>query len=62
MKAQNMTIDINKLNTYELEQLRAMFFNLNMMDEVGQINDRIAFINGWMNEKQEKEYVNKYCA
>ena len=61
MKAQNMTIDINKLNTMELEQLRAMFFNMNLMDEVGQINNRIAFINGWMNEKQEKEYVNKYC-
>ena len=56
-----MTIDINKLNDTELEQLRAMFFNMNLMDEVKQINNRIAFINGWMNEKQEEEYLNKYC-
>ena len=61
MKAQDMTIDINKLNDTELEQLRAMFFNMNLMDEVKQINNRIAFINGWMNEKQEEEYLNKYC-
>ena len=56
-----MTIDINKLDTMELEQLRAMFFNMNLMDEVKQINNRIAFLNGWMNEKQEEEYLNKYC-
>ena len=56
-----MTVDINKLNDTELEQLRAMFFNMNLMDEVRQINNRIAFINGWMNEKQEEEYLNKYC-
>ena len=61
MKAEDMTIDINKLNDTELEQLRAMFFNMNLMDEVKQINNRIAFINGWMNEKQEEEYLNKYC-
>ena len=56
-----MTIDINKLDTMELEQLRAMFFNMNLMDEVKQINNRIAFLNGWMNENQEEEYLNKYC-
>ena len=61
MKAQNMTIDINKLNDTELEQLRGMFFNMNLMDEVKQINNRIAFLNGWMNENQEEEYLNKYC-
>lgn len=60
-KAQNMTIDINKLNSEELEDLRAMFYNLQMMDEVGQINNRIAFLRGLMSEKQEKEYVAKYC-
>ena len=60
-KAQNMTIDINKLNSEELEDLRAMFYNLHMMDEVGQINNRIAFLRGLMSEKQEKEYVAKYC-
>lgn len=60
-KAQNMTIDINKLNTEDLEQLRAMFYNLHLMDEVGQINNRIAFINGYMSEKQKKEYVREYC-
>lgn len=60
-KEQNMTIDINKLNSEELEDLRGMFYNLHMMDEVGQINNRIAFLRGLMSEKQEKEYVAKYC-
>lgn len=60
-KEQNMTIDINKLNSEELEDLMGMFYNLHMMDEVGQINNRIAFLRGLMSEKQEKEYVAKYC-
>lgn len=39
-----MNIDIEKLITDELKQLREMFYRLNMMKEVKQINDRIAFI------------------
>ena len=61
MRAQNMTIDINKLNSGQLEQLRAMFFDLNDADACKQINDRLAFIRGWMSEKKEKEYREKYC-
>jgi hypothetical protein len=61
MKAQNMSIDINKLHTEHLEQLRAMFFELGDMEAVGQVQDRIAFIEGMMSEKMEKEYINKYC-
>ena len=55
MKAQNMTIDINRLHTGELEQLRAMFYNMGMMKEAAQINDRISFLEGWMSETREKE-------
>lgn len=61
MKEQNMTIDINKLNEEELQQLSYMFYNMGMMDQVKQINNRIAFINGWMSEVKEKEYMEKYC-
>ena len=62
MKAQNMTIDINKLHEGQLEELRKMFYELGDMEAVKQINDRLAYIKGWMSEKQEKEYFNKYCA
>lgn len=56
-----MTIDINKLNSGQLEQLRAMFFDLNDADACKQINDRIAFVNGWMSERQTSAYFEKYC-
>lgn len=62
MKEQNITIDINKLATEQLEQLNKMFYEIGMMNECKQINERIAFLNGWMTEEKEEEYYNKYCA
>lgn len=61
MKEQNMTIDINKLCTIELQQLASMFYSINKMEEVKQINERIAFIEGQMSEKKSLEYRKKYC-
>lgn len=57
-----MSIDINQLTTEQLESLRGMYYSLKMMDEVKQINERIAFLEGWMNEEQEDAYFAKYCA
>ncbi|MCI7108014.1 MAG: hypothetical protein MR945_09055 [Agathobacter sp.] len=61
MKAQNMTIDINRLDVEKLEQLQAMFYEMGCMDEVAQINNRIAYVNGWMTDSKNKEYFEKYC-
>lgn len=61
MKEQNMTIDINKLNEEELQQLASMLYNMGMIDQTKQVNERIAFLNGWMSETKEKEYMEKYC-
>ena len=41
-----MSIDIEKLNADQLRQLRAMYYELNMMQEVKIINERIVFIEG----------------
>lgn len=61
MKAHNITIDINTLTTDQLEQLKAMTYYNGQMRDTKEINDRIAFINGWMSEKQEDEYYKKWC-
>lgn len=61
MKAQNMSIDINKLNDEQLEQLRNMYYSLGMMSEAQQVNNRIAFCNGWMSEKDEEKYLAEHC-
>ena len=61
MKARNFTIDINQLDTQELEQLRCMFYNQNKMTECREINDRIAYMNGWLSEKKEKEHYERFC-
>ena len=64
MKAQNITIDINRLTVEELRQLAAMICNSgdsNWADKVAQINDREAFIEGWMSEANEKAYYEKWC-
>lgn len=46
MTKQIVTIDINQLNTDQLEQLREMAYNtLRDMELVKQINDRLDFMN-----------------
>lgn len=61
MKAHNITIDINTLTADQLEQLRAMTCYNGQMRETKEINDRIAFIFGWMSEEQADEYYKKWC-
>ena len=60
MKAHKITIDINQLNTTQLEQLKEMTYYNGQMQETKEINDRIAFIYGWMTEKQADAYREKW--
>lgn len=46
-----MTIDITKLSTDELEKLRTLFYSIGEMAKVADINKQIAWLNGWTNEK-----------
>ena len=62
MKEQLVTLDINCLTSEELEAVAAMLYYQNRMNEVKAVNDRIAFVNGWMNEKQSADYYATYCA
>lgn len=61
MKAHNITIDINTLTTDQLEQLKAMTHYNGQTKETKEINDRIAFIYGWMSAEQEDKYYEKWC-
>lgn len=61
MKSHNITIDINSLTTDQLEQLKAMTHYNGQMTETKEINDRIAFIYGWMTEEQADAYREKWC-
>ncbi len=71
MKKQMIAIDINALNTDQLQCLADMMYYSNYLTDTGslaenleivnRINLRIAFLEGWMSEKQEAEYVAKYC-
>ena len=63
MNAQYIKIDINRLHTGQLEQLAAMIHETNAGSarDVQTINNRIAFIEGWMSEKAEAEYFAAYC-
>lgn len=64
MKAQNITIDINRLTVEQLHQLRAMIAYSGDPDwaaKIAQINDREAFVEGWMSEANEKAYYEKWC-
>lgn len=62
MKSHNVTLDINRLNDTQLEQLAAMIDKTaNRPETIKEINQRIAFLNGWMNEKAEAEYIAAYC-
>lgn len=46
MERMEMTIDINKLDSDQLRQLRAMYYELGQMEAVKIINERIIFIEG----------------
>lgn len=62
MKAHNITLDINRLNDTQLEQLAAMIDGTtNRPGAVKEINQRIAFLRGWMSEKDEADYLSAYC-
>ena len=61
MKERYFKVDINKLDTDELEQLAAIFYRYGTAEETKQINDRIAFLNGWMTEEKEAEHLRLYC-
>ena len=58
MKAQNITVDINRLSLDELYTLRSVIDDPYINK---QINDRIAFVAGWMHGKNEEEYYEKFC-
>lgn len=59
MKSHNITIDINKLTADQLEQLQTMAYQNGQMNDCHAINERIAFLNGWMSAEREKEYYHK---
>ena len=47
----NITIDINKLNTEELELLKKITYAYGQMEETKNINNRIAFLKGWTDKE-----------
>lgn len=61
MRKREFAIDINRLNSDQLKQLAAMFYEQDKLNEVKEINERIAFLCGWMDEEQEKEHVKRFC-
>lgn len=58
MRAQNITIDINVLDTDQLVTLAGMVKD---PSKVKQINERLAFIEGWMTREQEEKYFEEFC-
>lgn len=62
MKEQLVTLDINRLTSEELEAVAAILYYQKRMDECKAVNDRIAFVNEWMNEKQAADYYATHCA
>lgn len=61
MKKHIVSVDINRLDTEDLKRLAKMLYEEGKMESVKEINDRIAFQEGWMNKKQAEEYAEKYC-
>lgn len=62
MKAQNITIDISKLNEEQLEQLATMLYTTNQSARtIKEVNDRHAFLAGWMSESVEANYCARFC-
>ena len=64
MKKQIIEIDINKLNTDELEELKKIIY-YSKQDATGEkwkaINARQQFIEGHLTQEQEQEYIKLYC-
>lgn len=58
MRAQNITIDINVLDTDQLVTLAGLVGD---PSKVKQINERIAFIEGQMTREQEEKYFEEFC-
>lgn len=63
MKAQNITIDINKLSVEQLEAVAEILYTTEFTNikKAKAVQNRIAFLNGWMSEKQEDEYIKEFC-
>lgn len=64
MKRHDITIDINRLDVDQLEQLQAMLYNTRQegwANKCKAINDRTAFLNGWMCDRQAAEYRREFC-
>ncbi|NBH61999.1 hypothetical protein D1155_10095 [Anaerotruncus sp. 80] len=63
MKAQNITIDINKLESEDLELLAQILYNTERsnVQKAKAVQNRLAFVKGWMSEKQEDEYIKEFC-
>lgn len=60
MKATNINIDINKLNTEELEMIQKLLYQYDESnDNYKKVSTRLSFLNGCMSEKQEQEYLNE---
>lgn len=56
MKKHEITIDINRLNVGQLEELKKMTYYNGQMQAAKEICDMIAFIQGWMSEELEDAY------
>lgn len=61
MKRQEISIDINRLTVDQLNQIASMLYEYNDLKTCKTVNDRIAFIEGWMSDEQSMEYYKKYC-
>lgn len=61
MKENNITIDINKLDTDKLQILMEICYKERNINDWKKVDERLAFLNGWMNDEQEKKHIEKYC-
>lgn len=59
MKAQNITIDINKLNDEELDMIQSILYrdDKSNVEQAKMVQERIAYLQGWMSKKKEAEYL-----
>lgn len=68
MKTNLITIDINRMTVEELEALQAYIAedirfagSVHSTNDQKKVEQRIAYEKGWMSEKAEREYIEKYC-
>lgn len=59
MKAQNITIDINKLTDEELDMIQSILYrdDKSNIEQAKMVQERIAYLQGWMSKKKEAEYL-----